>query len=204
MRQASADLDDFIGEVETVVTAPKAARRRVTGAAHEQLVEAAKILKNIQSRWDSYEAKGALGASQLLDEVSGLLVFNIDVKVPAGNSVGVDVEGCTVNGVSRADFGWKLGDTILKVNGVEVSNRDELTAQTQLAKNKNVPFEFVVRRLTTSPFITLERACNSIYSDSDPTVVLPEPSDVQKKLRELKFDTGLAQQKIGEIGRAHV
>lgn len=182
------------------VRAPRA-RAATTGPNHDQVVRAANVLHSLQTRWPSIEAQGAAGAAQVLEELTGTLNSVISISVPPGGSVGVEIEDRTVVGINRPELGWQIGDFVMAVNGVEVSNQEKLVAATQEARSKGGTVVYSVRRLQESPFVTIVSALEKIYRDADSETPLSEPEDVARAFRDLKNKAALAQDGIIELPR---
>lgn len=189
-RAGAEGLEDLIGEASD--TGTEKPRKTVTGPEHDQAVDAGNQLRSLQKRWDSIVAEGNPGAGKIVQVLSGSGGSDLEITVAAGAPVGVEVEAKTVNSVSRPELGWKKGDVVTKINGVECETQEILIKTTQEAKSKGVPLVFTVNRRTQSPFITIEKCMQIIYGDADALTVLPEPSEVSKELRELKIQSELA------------
>jgi len=197
-RPARADDMDFMAEVE-VKKVSKKARKKVTGEYKNQVEAASEALHSLQSRWGKIEKEGAPGAGQIVDEISGALNRQVTILVPAGEAIGVDADACRVTSVTRGGLGWKSGDRIEYVNDVEVMDQQALMDEVKGLKKDNKALKFGVNRMSTSPFITLEKALTKVYGDADATVVLPDPSDIGKQFREFKFEAELTKDGYGDL-----
>eukprot|EP00435_Cladocopium_sp_Y103_P074135 s206_g47.t1 len=159
----------------------------------ETIKTAAKQMHGLQDRWTQIASKGPDGAKEILEAFSGVSYSTFVIKVPAGQSVGVDIEDRTITSVSSRKLGWSTGDTIQEINGIEAKDEEMVVNSVKAAKNQGQDLVFKVQRLSESPWVSLDRALTDVYADIDAEVVLPEPDQVSDMFRDLKNNVNLAK-----------
>lgn len=170
-----------------------------TSKEKDTIKNAAAQMKALQDRWPQLASKGPDGAKEILEAFSGVSYSSFIIKVPAGQSVGVDIEDRTITSVSSRKLGWATGDTIQEVNGEEAKDEEMVVAAVKAAKTQGQDLIFKVQRLSESPWVSLDRALTDVYADIDADVVLPEPDQVSDMFRDLKNNVNLAKDDIIEM-----
>ncbi|CAK9117114.1 unnamed protein product [Durusdinium trenchii] len=161
--------------------------------------KAAETMHQLQDRWTQLASKGAEGAKEILEAFSGVSYSSFTIKVPPGQSVGVDIEDRTITSVNTRKLGWSVGDTIQEINGQEAKDEETVVNYVKTAKQEGKELVFKVQRLSESPWVSLERALTNAYADVDAEVVLPEPDQVSDMFRDLKNNVNLAKDEIIEM-----
>lgn len=154
-------------------------------SARVEISGALSQMKGLQRRWPELEkSTSAVAGEAVTQALSSNSDSTLEVSVPAGSSLGVEIEGLEVTQVTDRSFGWAVGDKIEQINGEEVLNLDQAKKSVQKARDANQPITVIARRLVRSPFVTLERSLRAVYQETDRP--LPETDDVMKKVASLK------------------
>eukprot|EP00933_Yihiella_yeosuensis_P041104 TRINITY_DN35544_c0_g1_i2.p1 TRINITY_DN35544_c0_g1~~TRINITY_DN35544_c0_g1_i2.p1 ORF type:complete len:264 (+),score=36.72 TRINITY_DN35544_c0_g1_i2:63-854(+) len=169
----------------------------LSGRDHDILVAIESVLKDIQEHWPDLEKKGAAGAQEIVDVLSGSNTRQFQITVPAGNGVGVEIEDRRVTSVSSR-YGFAIGDVIVAVNDEFVKDDERLVAASKKAKDQG-DVRYSVERLQVNLFVTLDKAVSYIYSNADADTPLVEPDDVQKEWGDFKNLAALAKDGIVEM-----
>jgi len=160
--------------------------------ARENIDFAIKTIRDLRASWPSDPVKAADAVSATLASV---LSNNFEVMVPAGQSLGVDIEGLAITNVNTAGMGWQNGDKVLSINGIEVFKEEEAVKEVKKAREANQPIKVSCQRLKQGPFVLLERDLREVYQDTDTYV--PESEDVMKKVVNLRSKASLLADGVG-------
>lgn len=154
---------------------------------------AIKVIRDLRASWPADPLK----AADAVSAATGSVLTNIfPVVIPAGQSLGVDIEGLTISNVNNEALGWQNGDKVLTVNGVEVFKEEEAVKEVKKARDGNQPIRVSCQRLTQGPFVLLERDLREVYQDTDTYV--PESEDVMKKVGSLRSKASLLADGVGK------
>jgi len=158
--------------------------------AFAEVAAAAEALRGLQRRWPELEAGGAAAAGEaVLQALSGSAESTFEVTVPAGASLGVEIEGLAVTSVFDRTYGWQVGDKIMQINGADVESKDQAVKRVKEAREANSAIRVSALRLAQTPFVQLDRSLRLVYQDTDAAV--PEPEDVSKKVGNLRSTAAL-------------
>lgn len=168
----------------------------------DEVAEAAAALKGVQGRWQEFEAAtgdAALAAAgEVLFAVLGSTIErSLEITIPEGAPIGVDIEGRSVDKVNTPGMGWKSGDTIEQVNGAAVEDQADIVSSVRKAKEKGGPIKIVFTRRTKSPFVTLATSLRLIYENTN--AAIPEVEEVTNRIGNLKTKASLLIDGIGEL-----
>jgi len=168
-------------------------------AALQQVQVAAAAVVQLKKELPAWVKLGPEGAERVIACLSGTVNAEVAISIPAGDSAGVDIEGMVVTGVSRPSLGWKTGDVVKSLNGMETSNQEELVQAVGKLRSKGEPLKFMALRKSASPFVTLKGALEEVYNSVPSTVVLPDPQDVTDKVQGIKVFASFAQDGQGKL-----
>mmetsp|Transcript_52788 Transcript_52788/g.98867 ORF Transcript_52788/g.98867 Transcript_52788/m.98867 type:complete len:253 (+) Transcript_52788:61-819(+) len=175
---------------------PTAPAGAVTGKEHDNIVVAAGEIKKVQEKWPTLADKGPDGAKEVLEFFSNVAYSTLKITVPAGQSVGVDIEDRTITSVNSRRLGWAPGDTIKEINGVEAKDEEQVVNDVKQAKSEGKELVFTVQRLSESPWVTIDRSLSEVYANVDSETPLLEPDQVSDMLRDLKNNLNLAKDDV--------
>lgn len=159
----------------------------------EEVAAALTALKDLQGRWAEFSAAGDSGsaaAAEALLQVLGTSLENtLQVTVPEGKPLGVEIEGKNIVGLNQRGMGFRVSDTIEEVNGVAAEDQEDLMSKIQKAKEKGGPIVLTLTRREKSPFVTINKALRLIYEDTSSSV--PETDEVAGRISSLKSKASL-------------
>jgi len=173
----------------------------IAAVGRAEVQAGADALRDVQARWGEFEKAGEPGvaaAGEALTAVLGSTAERrVEITVPPGDSIGVDIEGRAVTSVSKKGLGWQQGDFLEQINGVDLKDEEDVVKKVKQAKEGGGPIKIAVSRRFQTPFVTINKSLRLIYEDTNAPIA--EQEEVMARIGSLKIKSGLLADGIGEL-----